>query len=472
MSTWIGSFGVLLAVQSPVPAQDARAADPVRATITRTVRWLEKQAVSVPESGGGVLFSGAAETRAPPQPQIYGGSAGVLLFLENAAAVLDDARARALADATYKGLLATRRNTESGALTWMPHGMKEGAAGLYTGDAGIGAAFLTRGRLRNERAAIQAAAEVGDSLVARGVANGDQLSWDQQVEVIFGASGTILFLLDLADETKDESYLNAAQSAARWLIAKGDAETSKQDPKQRLLHWRWQLAGDSPYVNFSHGTAGVAYALARVGAAASDAACAQASRDAAAWLMEQGTATGDLFSFPVVAGDKTTMAGWCHGPPGTARLFLLLHQQTGDPRYLDVALASARWVMAQAPAPKEGGAMAATFPPSFCCGVAGVLDFFCDLYRVTGKKEFADFARRAGDYLVQTAAPEADGKADDGVRWARGVNAHGAGKEEHAVDLMQGAAGEGLALLRLATLEVANDPVRHLPDRAVRVKQE
>jgi lantibiotic modifying enzyme len=466
----VGSLGVLLAVRSPAPVQDARPVDPVRATITRAIRWLERQAVAVPESDGGVLFRGAAETRSSPQPQIYGGSAGVLLFLENAAAVLDDARARALADATAKGLLATRRTTASGALTWMPPGMKEGAVGLYSGDAGIGAAFLARGRLRSDPVAIQVATEVGDSIVARGITKGDQLCWDQQVEVIFGASGTILFLLDLAEETKDESYLNAALAAARWLLAKAVAEPSSHDAKQRLLHWRWQLAGDSPYVNFSHGTAGVAYALARVGAATSDEACARASRDAAAWLMEQGSATGDLFCFPVIAGEKTTMGGWCHGPPGTARLFLLLNRQTGDARYLDVALASARWVMAQAPPPTEGGAMAATFPPSFCCGVAGVLDFFCDLHRATGKKEFADFARRAGDYLVQTAAPESVGKEDDGVRWARGTNAHGAGREEHAVDLMQGAAGEALALLRLATLEVESDPVRHLPDRAVHDK--
>src|SRR5262249_19592722 len=191
---------------------------------------------------------------------------------------------------------------------------------------------------------IQAAADVGDSIVARGIAKDDQLSWDQQVEVIFGASGTILFLLDLSEETKDESYLNAALAAGRRLGAKADAEPRQRAAKQRLLHWRWQLAGNSPYVNFSHGTAGVAYALARVGAAASDESCARASRDAAAWLMEQGTETGDQFSFPVIAGEKTTMGGWCHGPPGTARLFLLLNAQTGDARYLDVALASARWV--------------------------------------------------------------------------------------------------------------------------------
>jgi len=33
---------------------------------------------------------------------------------------------------------------------------------------------------------------------------------------------------------------------------------------------------------------------------------------------------------------------------------------------------------------------------------------------------------------------------------------------------MLGASGEALALLRLATLDQKVDPVRHLPDRAVR----
>jgi hypothetical protein len=33
---------------------------------------------------------------------------------------------------------------------------------------------------------------------------------------------------------------------------------------------------------------------------------------------------------------------------------------------------------------------------------------------------------------------------------------------------MLGAAGEGMALLRLATIDQEKDPVRHLPDRTVR----
>lgn len=260
----------LLAAQDSPPASAAPAGDPVRTTIARAIRWIERQAVPVPGHEGAVLFPESAESRGHQDAQIYGGTAGVLLFLENAAAALDDAQARKLADAAAKGLLATRGTTPSGGATWMPAGMREGAVGLYTGDAGVGHAFLTRSLLRGDKEALAVAVEIGDSIVARGIAKGDQISWDQQVEIIYGASGTILFLLELGEATGDESYANTAHAAARWLLGKAIATTSARDPKQRLLSWRWQLAGDSPYVNFSHGTAGVAYALARVGAATED----------------------------------------------------------------------------------------------------------------------------------------------------------------------------------------------------------
>jgi lantibiotic modifying enzyme len=151
------------------------------------------------------------------------------------------------------------------------------------------------------------------------------------------------------------------------------------------------------------------------------------------------------------------LGGWCHGPPGTARLFLLLHSLTGERAYLDTALASARWVMAQGTS-ETRGAGARPQNLSFCCGVAGVVDFFCDLYRATGDPQHAEFARRAGGYLVANATRDADG-----VRW----RAAGRAAPRFAVDLMQGAAGGGLALLRLLTLDARPDPMRHLPDRAV-----
>ncbi|MFO0981344.1 MAG: lanthionine synthetase LanC family protein [Planctomycetota bacterium] len=274
-----------------LPAPDLQSLDPVRATVKRAVNWIARQAIASTEHDDTVVFPEAAG-KGVQGAQIYGGTAGVLLFLENAAAVLDDARARALADAATNGLLAARSKTASGALTWITRAMPEGATSLYLGDAGIGQAFLTRARLRGDEDALATAVEVADSIIARGKKSDDQLSWDRQVDIIFGAAGTVLFLLDLGEETKEPRFVEAARAAAHWLIQQAVAEPG-EDAGRRLLSWRTQMAFGMPYVNFSHGTAGVAYALARVAGAAHDQDCARAAHAGAAWVLEQTIAEGD-----------------------------------------------------------------------------------------------------------------------------------------------------------------------------------
>src|SRR5687768_1794496 len=79
------------------PAQNPATLEAARTTVTRTIEWIERQAVPVPGHDGAILFRESADRLGPQAPQIYGGTAGVLFFLENAASALNDARARTLA---------------------------------------------------------------------------------------------------------------------------------------------------------------------------------------------------------------------------------------------------------------------------------------------------------------------------------------------------------------------------------------
>lgn len=440
---------------APDPQTDA-----IRATVAKAVQWIGRQARPVKGHDDAVTFPSVAEVPTQRTAIVYGGGAGVLIFLENAAKVLDSKAARELADRTYRGLSHQKRDGEHGP-TWAQRGMSEGSAGLYTGDAGVGHAFLVRHRLRKDPEALRAAVVVGDTLLKRSDTEmvGEQRVrwWDEQVEVIFGASGVALFLLELAEATGFAQYRTAAQEVGHWLIQ--ESELLESAPQRRM--WRWQAGGNRAYVGFSHGTAGVAYALLRIGVACEDAVCTAAAKDGAEWLIHLTKKDGEQSSWPVVQGMEMSMGGWCHGPPGTARLFLLLHGATKEKRYLDIVKASTRWVMAQAG--PEDAAVPPSFPPSFCCGVAGALDYFCDLHRATGVDAYRKFALRAAGHLVATA--EADG---EGVKWANGQNAHGRGQKQHGIDLMTGASGEAFALLRVLTLGEKVDPVQGLPDRAVK----
>lgn len=448
----------LVAAQNPAPVPAADDAALLTAT-RKAVAWIERQAEPVAGAKDAVMFPGSAEGTEAPTAVVYGGTAGVLLFLENAAKVLDDARARSLADKAAAGLLAVASKDAHG-ITWAGAERNEGAAALYVGDAGVGAAFLARAKLRGDAGALATAIQVGDSLLARAVKDGDALHWDEQVEIIYGTAGTALFLLDLAAACDDAAtaarFRDGAKAAGRHLIAASVVDQAK--PGQRS--WRWQLARNASYTGFSHGTAGVGYALLRIGLECQDDACVQAAREGAEWVLALAVSKDGTMRFPVTPKSPVSLGGWCHGAPGTARLFLLLHAATKEARWLEATTASAKWVMAQA-GPADA-AIPPAFPPSYCCGVAGALEFFCDLQRATGDAQYGAFARRAAAYLLQKA--EVDG---DGLKWANGANGHDAGKDQHNVDLMLGAAGEAFALLRLATLATTPDPVVGLPDRRV-----
>src|SRR5262245_8204478 len=130
---------VLLAAR--VSAQESRPGTSpsaaAREAVGRTVEWLARQARPVRGVADAVAFPSTAELPSQRTPIVYGGSAGVLIFLENAAKALGDERARKLADATAAGLLATRRKDDRDRWTWAARGQTEGAAALYVGDAGI-----------------------------------------------------------------------------------------------------------------------------------------------------------------------------------------------------------------------------------------------------------------------------------------------------------------------------------------------
>ena len=447
-------------------------ADPeaLRATIRGAVAWIAKQAIPVAGVDGAVMFPGTAGGQRGAEPEVYGGTAGVLIFLENVAAVLDDAEARKLADATAKGLRSTRKQDADQHATWIDAKFNA-AAGLYTGDAGIGHAFLVRHLLRKDADALTTAVEVGDSLLARAKQESGGITWGIQPDLIIGNAGTALFLLDLGVASGHERFLQGAQQAAKALDATAAREKSKVDESKMLPTWLYRMGKRSMHMpNFSHGTAGVSYALLRIGTVVKDEALIAAGKAGAEWMIEHAVEDGEGCKWPTSgSGPATFQGGWCHGPAGTGRLFLLLHSLTGEQRYLDLATKGARFMVDYADKARQRDAQGKLqyVPPSYCCGVAGVLEYFCDLHRVTHDAVHADYAKRAGQYLLDIAIADGDGRKWKNGRSVPGPKSNDA--EGHNIDLMIGAAGEAFALLQLLTLDAEQSAVRGLPDRVIAV---
>jgi lantibiotic modifying enzyme len=208
--------------------------------------------------------------------------------------------------------------------------------------------------------------------------------------------------------------------------------------------------------NYSHGTAGVATALAIAGAALDRADFTAAAAQGAQHVLAVGRLDEDGLivphTLPYSTGDVDPVTyNWCHGPAGTSQLFAALalagvDKIDGMPvtwlrqRCLDAILASG---------------VPARLRPGFwdndgrCCGTAGVGDVLLD-----AAQDCADPVR--ADRLLQAARTMADALADRAVRDQAGARWR---FTEHRQDppllppgtsWMQGAAGIAAFLLRLA----------------------
>jgi lanthionine synthetase-like protein len=222
------------------------------------------------------------------------------------------------------------------------------------------------------------------------------------------------------------------------------------------LDWKMLPGYRSSTPNYSHGTAGVASALAIAGAALDRPDFVAAATRGAAHLLAVGTLDENGFVVPHTLPYSTrdvepVTYNWCHGPAGSSQLFAALAavgvaEVAGRPvtwlrqRCLDAVLASG--------VPRR-------LRPGFwdndgrCCGTAGVGDILLD-----AAQDSADAARASR--LRQAAQTMADALAERAIRDPAGAYWR---FTEHRQDppvlppgtsWMQGAAGIAAFLLRMA----------------------
>ncbi|MEO1367960.1 MAG: lanthionine synthetase LanC family protein, partial [Acidobacteriota bacterium] len=284
--------------------------------------------------------------------------------------------------------------------------------------------------------------------------------WDETNELFYGNAGLGLVLLWAAEDLDHAPSLELATRAGRWLLGTAEARPGG-------LTWAWSPnEPDLVMPNFSHGTAGVSYFLARLYEVTGDGAFLDAALAGAGHLTtiaETGGGRYCLVFHHEDRGDRTGedryYLGLCHGPVGTTRLFEQLYRTTGDAEWR-------RWVDHGARAIVDSGIPEAETPGfwnnvSQCCGSAGVIEFFLDRYRQSGDADDLAFARRVADNLVERASSERDG-----LKWVQAEHRRRPEQLEAQVGFMQGASGIATALLHLDAvvrgLEV--EPLRFVDD--------
>jgi lantibiotic modifying enzyme len=428
---WLAlGFALALGCRSPAPVSGPRE----RALALDAVRWIDASAV---ESDAGTLWP-AVPGGPVGDVSLYSGSSGVVLFQLLAYRATGERRYLQRARSGADALVARLDSIEE--------------PGLYTGLAGVGFVLGECARVSGDERHRQAARRCVELLEQRARPAGAGLEWNATTDVIAGGAGIGLFLLHAARELERPAARECAERAGERLI-----ELATSEPGG--LSWAMDPAFPRRMPNFSHGTAGVAYFLARLYEETGRCEFLEAALGGARYLLSIARTDGNtcLVFHDEPDGRELFYLGWCHGPVGTARLFYQLRRVTREPEWLAWTERSARAILASGIPERATPGFWNNAGP--CCGLAGVAEFFFDLHRVTRRGEYLDFSRLVTDVLRARATRDAAG-----ARWIQAE--HRVRPQELAAQTgwMQGAAGIGAWLLRLDAFEQGGELRCRLPD--------
>lgn len=409
--------------------------DPYLNGALKAATWLQATARETPD---GLAWAADPTDSSTVVTHLYSGSSGVVLFFLETY--------RATGDAAY---LTYARSGADYLRNTLPDTLGPSGSGLYTGVAGLGYVLHETYKATQDEIYADAARRTVTLLEQGAEPSESGAAWNPVTDIVSGSAGTGLFLLYAAREMNHAPALELAKHVGHHLIAH-QIDTPNGT--------KWAMTATFPRLmpNFSHGTGGVAYFLTELYRATQDTTFLNAALEGARYLQSVASDDGLIFHHEPEGGDLFYLS-WCHGPPGTARLYYRLWQITQEGHWLEAVHTAAESVM-HSGIPEQQ-------TPGFwnnvsqCCGSAGVATFFLDLYRATNRIAYRDFAQHVTDNLLTRATPDAEG-----LKWIQAENRTQPDFLQAQTGFMQGAAGIGIALLQVSAHENDRGFYTILPD--------
>jgi len=329
-------------------------------------------------------------------PDLYDGSSGIALFLWRLAEFTGERIFRLTACAALQHALD---HSEAG-------------GGFYSG--GVGVAYVACEILQSPQAA-EALLRVEPD--------------PARLDLLDGSAGAIAGLLTLYQQYTYASLIDAATRHGDLLIA----QASRSDEG-----WSWKtIEGSRNLTGFSHGTAGIAFALLELYRASGENRFRAAALEA--FRYEQTCFSAAENNWPDFReAEPSYPAFWCHGAGGIAFSRLRASQTLDDDALLREARVALDTTQAQTP-------HLANF--SLCHGQAGNADLFIYARDVLGEQHWLNTAEK----IAQEGIERYERRR---IPWPTGLP----GANE-TPDLMLGLAGIGYFYLRL------DDPERADPKR-------
>lgn len=425
---------ILIVALIPGLAYSQKTGDQYLSLAIDAERWISTQEIS---SNSGRRWR-IAEGDTTTAPNLYSGSAGVVLFYLELFHVTKNqyylSKAREGAD-----YLVSR-------LAYPLNGFDE--VGLFTGEAGICFTLKKVYDLTHEEKYKTAWMRSFERLNEHAQRSVDAVSW-RYTDVVYGGAGIGLMLLELG--TPEAKKL--AIQTGKGLI---DQAQNVPDGKRWYMDTSMQKRGY--YMpNFSHGTAGVSYFLTKLYQVTKDKQFLDEALAGARHLSSIQNRDGWIYHHDAEDGKDLYYLSWCHGPAGTARLYYALYEATKDRSWLEYIKNSANALLKCGIPEKQTPGLWNNVGP--CCGTAGVAAFFLELYQLFGDKTYLEFAQHLTADLMGRGTKEGNG-----IKWLQAEHRRRPELLQAQTGYMQGAAGIGIWLLQIYEFDRKMNMVTKLPE--------
>ncbi|WP_432974280.1 type 2 lanthipeptide synthetase LanM family protein [Dactylosporangium sp. CA-233914] len=264
------------------------------------------------------------------------------------------------------------------------------------------------------------------------------------LDVVSGTAGAALALRALHCVDRSEQTLAS-------LCAAGDRLLATATPVESGLAWPPPLAARSPLLGFSHGVAGIAYALAEIARATGERRFLEAAEKAVRYEHRRYDASaGNWPDHRTDTPEGVFMNAWCHGAAGIglARAGMLRSLDIREVRAdLDAAVAAVRRDLL-----REAG-ITGIGNDSLCHGDLGLAETLLSAGLATGDNTLVSLARRVARAVAHDVL---SGQERCGV--PQGL---------HVPGLLMGSAGIGYELLRAADPQATPNVLLLEPPTAV-----
>lgn len=344
----------------------------------------------------------------PMDYNLYGGTCGVALFLAAAEGFSPGSSYGELALAAVRPLQSALGRRPDRLAKTMGIG---GASGLGS----VAYSLLHVSRLLDEPALLEDARRVADLITE------DLIEADRVLDVIGGAAGALLSLLALYEARPDPKVLEQAIACGEHLLETRTA--TETGPRAWVTDEGLRTTG------FSHGTAGIVYALLRLYEHTRDARLLEAAEEAIAYEDTQYSPENRNWADYAKSGEPGYLWQWCRGAPGIglARLGGLSILDTEQVRE-DIELALQTTL--------EFGVKGVDHP---CCGNLGRAEILLSAGQRLSRPELEE-AARARAWRTVTRAEQSGGFLSHPML----------PKQVDNPGFFQGTAGIGYELLRMA----------------------